>query len=217
MSEYDKYFQTRFKNSAARDNVWKVVVAYLTRYIPAGSCVLDLGGGYCSFINNIKAEEKHVIDTFDEVDQYAAQDVRVYKQSITKMDNLESSYYDIIFASNIFEHLTREELDGVILQIKRILKKGGRLIILQPNFRYAYKVYFDDYTHKQIFTAASLSDYLETYGFTIKVRKDRFIPFSMGARMPKFAMLIWLYLRSPIKPLAGQMLFVTQLEEGIDV
>ena len=213
MSETDKYFKIRFKNHVARDNVWKVIVEYLARYIPASSKVLDLGGGYCNFINNIKAEEKHVIDVFDEVDKYAAKDVIVYKQSVTKMDNLRSSYYDIVFASNIFEHLTRAELDSVMPQIKRILKKDGRLIILQPNFRYAFKVYFDDYTHKQIFTATGLSNFLETHGFTINVRKDRFIPFTMRARIPKSAVLVWLYLRVPIKPLAGQMLLVARLEK----
>ena len=213
MHESEKYFRIRFKQDAARDRVWKVIVEYLTRYIPARSNVLDLGGGYCNFINNIRAEEKHVIDVFDEVDKYAAKDVIVHKQSITKMDNLKSSYYDVIFASNIFEHVTRAELDDVITQIKRILRKGGQLIILQPNFRYAFKVYFDDYTHKQIFTATGLSNFLEACGFTIKVRKDRFLPFSMEARMPKGAALVWFYLRSPIKPLAGQMLLVAQLEK----
>ncbi len=33
MPKNDKYFQIRFKNCAARDDVWRVIVEYLARYI----------------------------------------------------------------------------------------------------------------------------------------------------------------------------------------
>ena len=210
----NKYFQVHFKKSLKRDQVWRVIVAYLQRYIPATSNVLDLGAGYCNFINNVKAEKKYALDLFDDIEEYAAKDVSIYKQSITKMDNLESSYFDIVFASNIFEHLSSAELQNVMLQIKRILNPQGKLIVIQPNFRYSFKVYFDDYTHQQIFTAESFASMLEEYGFMVQIRKDRFLPFTMKAKLPKSQFLVKLYLHSPIKPQAGQMLFVARLNKG---
>jgi SAM-dependent methyltransferase len=210
--EENKYFQVHFKEFAERDKIWKVIAGYLQSYISPSSNVLDLGAAYCSFINNIKAKEKYAIDLFENIEKYASKDVFVYKQSITQMDNLKSCYFDVIFASNIFEHLSTEELQKVISQIKRILKKDGKLIIMQPNFKYSFKVYFNDYTHKQIFTACSLSALLESLGFDILVRKDRFLPFSMNSGLPKAPFLVKLYLRSPIKPLSGQMLIVAGLK-----
>lgn len=208
MTDNDKYFKVRFKKYSGRDKVWGVVTDYLNRYVPPNSTVLDLGAGYCEFINNIKAKEKHAIDLFNDIDKYAAKDVVVHKQSVTKMDDLGSSHFDVVFASNIFEHLSSDELDNVIHQIRRVLKDYGRLIIMQPNFKYAFKVYFDDYTHKQIFTAMGLSGLLEAHDFVIEKRMDRFLPFTMGSKLPKARLLVWLYLRSPVKPLAGQMLIV---------
>ena len=209
----DKYFQVHFKETLQRDKVWKVIAGYLQRYIPPSSKVLDLGAGYCNFINNVKAKEKHAIDLFDNIEEFAAKDVFIYKQPVAKMDNLKSSYFDIVFASNILEHLSSEELENTLLEIRRILAPEGKLIIIQPNFRYSFKVYFDDYTHKQIFTADSLSSLLEAHNFTIQVRKNRFIPFTMQARLPKNPFLVKLYLRCPIKPQAGQMLLVAGLKK----
>ena len=208
----DAYFHSSFKKRPEREGVWKVIARYLQRYIPPDSIVLDLGAGYCNFINNIKAKEKHAVDLFDDIEKYAASGIATYKQSILHLDNLKSSYFDVIFASNILEHLSHEEMQSVIPQFKRILKAGGKLIIIQPNFRYAYKVYFDDYTHKQIFTANGLAELLASYGFAIRVRQDRFLPFSMRAAIPKLPFLVTLYLFSPLKPFGGQMLFVAQLE-----
>lgn len=209
----NKYFKFCFKKCPERDKVWKVIIGYLQRYIPPSAKILDLGAGYCNFINNVKAREKYAIDLFEDIEKYAAKDVIIYKQSITKMNNLESSYFDIVFASNIFEHLSNEELQNVLLQIKRILNPDGKLIVIQPNFRNSFKVYFDDYTHQQIFTAVGFSGLLETSGFTIQLRKDRFLPFSMKAKLPKNPFLAKLYLHSPIKPLGGQMLLVAGLKK----
>ena len=59
----------------------------------------------------------------------------------------------LIFASNILEHLSKEEFEKTLKEIKRILKKKGKLIIIQPNFKYAYKEYYDDfYTYPRVYT-----------------------------------------------------------------
>ncbi len=206
-----KYFQIYFKESPQREKVWKVIAHHLQGYIADTAKVLDIGAGYCNFINNIKAGEKYALDLFEDIEKYAARDVFIYKQSITETESLKSSYFDIVFASNVFEHLSSDELQNLLLELKRILKPEGKLVVIQPNFRYSFKVYFDDYTHKQIFTATGLCSLLETNGFYIQVRKDRFLPFSMMANLPKIPLLVKLYLASPIKPLSGQMLLIAGL------
>jgi hypothetical protein len=53
------------------------------------------------------------------------------------------------------------------------------LSVIQPNFRYAYREYFDDYTHVAIFTHVSLCDVFRASGFDIVDVKPRFLPLSI--------------------------------------
>ena len=92
-----------------------------------------------------------------------------------------------------------------------MLSADGRFIIVQPNFRYAYRRYFDDYTHRSVFTDVSLKALLRSRGFHIEACLPRFLPYSMqGAGGAVRPWLIRAYLRSPIKPRAGQMLVVAR-------
>jgi ubiquinone/menaquinone biosynthesis C-methylase UbiE len=158
---------------------------------------LELGGGYCGFINNIKGADKHVLDVYPEIKKFASPDVQIHVQSCTELDNFSSDTFDIVFASNLFEHLTREELDQCLRQVKRILKSGGKLLIVQPNFKYSYRTYFDDYTHVQIFTETSLSNLLLAHGFQVLSLEPKFLPFSLKTRAPKWGWLMRAYLRCP--------------------
>jgi len=94
-----------------------------------------------------------------------------------------------------------------------VLKAGGRLIVLQPNFKYCYREYFDDYTHRLIFTDVSLRDALVAWDFEILKVIPRLLPFSMQSRLPKVPALISLYLRLPVRPLAKQMYVVAKAKK----
>jgi len=210
---WETYFQTSFVFDSRRDLIWKEVCRFLQKeYIPADSRILDLGAGYCNFINNIQGREKHAVDIFSKLPEYASQDVIIHHQSCLNLKNLNDNYFDVIFASNLLEHLTREDLLQLLPELRRILRDNGKLIVLQPNFRYCYKTYFDDYTHLQIFTDRSLSELLEASGFSIIDIKPRFLPVNMKSTLkftlPKLHLIVRFYLNSPIKPLAAQMLIV---------
>jgi hypothetical protein len=106
--------------------------------------------------------------------------------------------------------LDDRELEKTFHTIKKVLKRNGILIILQPNYKYCYKNYFDDYTHKKVFSDESLNDFLVSKGFEIIYRKNKFLPFSLKSKLPKIKLLIDLYLHLPIKPFAKQMFFVVR-------
>jgi SAM-dependent methyltransferase len=167
-----------------------------------------LGGGYCHFINNIRAAEKHVVDLFPGIEAAAMAGVKAHVQSCTSLYGFASSSIDTVFASNLFEHLTRGQLLDTLSETTRVLRPGGRLIIIQPNFKYAYREYFDDYTHLQIFTERSLTDLLVTCGFILERVVPRFLPFSLTSQGPKWPWLLRLYLALPWRPFAGQMYIV---------
>lgn len=214
-SEYeDAYHRVRFPFDDRRNQVWREVVGYLQpRYLPENGVALDIGAGYCDFINNVRAREKHAVDLFARMPEYAAPDVHVHVQSCTSLP-LPDSSVDVAFASNLFEHLSREELATLAAELRRVLRPGGRLLALQPNFRYCVKSYFDDYTHLQVFTHESLRDFLEVAGFRTVAVVPRLLPVNMKAKLPihlpGLHLLVRWYLRSPFRPLAAQMLAVVE-------
>lgn len=205
-----KYHESYFHFDKSRNSVWRAIASYLQSEIPENSKILDLGAGYCDFINNIVSEEKHALDTFKDLPKYANKDVIIHIQSCSDMSNFKDNYFNVIFASNFLEHLKEEDLTRILSEIYRILTVGGKLIIIQPNFKYAYQNYFDDYTHRLIFTHISLSAVLTERRFNVERIIPRFLPLSMKSWLPKNEFIVKLYLKSPIKPLAKQMLIIAR-------
>ena len=211
-SEYSasRYFNTRFVYNPQREAVWREICDYLSTYIPKSSKVLDIGAGYCSFINNVECAEKYALDVFEGFGEFAQDDVQTYVGSCTDLNMFEDNSLDVVFSSNLLEHLTREFIEETLQEVQRVLKPSGFYIIIQPNFRYCYRSYFDDYTHLQIFTDVGLTNWLESVGFTIEESIPALLPFSFKNSAPKWAWLVRLYLRLPYRPLAKQMLIVAQ-------
>ena len=88
--------------------------------------------------------------------------------------------------------------------------------ILQPNYRRAYKEYFDDYTHVTVYSDVSLCDFLEAHGWRVIECVPGFLPFSLKSGLPVQPWLIRLYLRLPWKPLAKQMFVRAEFQPGAD-
>ncbi|MBF0099998.1 MAG: class I SAM-dependent methyltransferase [Desulfobacterales bacterium] len=205
------YFESRFSYDPKRTLVWKQIVSYLQpHYIPLDATIVELGAGYCDFINQISAKQKYAVDIWEGIHQYANPSVKVLCQSASHLDILESNTIDVVFASNVFEHFSKEEFHLSLQEVNRVLTPHGRLIIIQPNYTYCYATYFDDYTHQLIFSHVSMGDILTFHGFKLEVVKPRFLPFSMKSKLPKLSWLIWLYLRMPYRPLAKQFLMIAQ-------
>ena len=121
---------------------------------------------------------------------------------------MEPASFDVVLASNVLEHFSPDVAASVVAGVAAVLRPGGRFVMVQPNFRYAWRRYFDDYTHRSIFTDVSLPALLRAHGFRILEVRPKFLPYSMrGARVP-ITPLVSAYLRSPFKPMAGQMLVV---------
>lgn len=212
---HEEYFRTRFQYDPRREPVWRSVTRYIQKkYIPPNSRILDLGAGYCDFINNAEGVERHAVDIWSRVGDFAKGDVQAHVGSCTELGFLADRSVDVVFASNLFEHLTHEELLAALAEVRRVLSHGGRLIVLQPNFKYCYRTYFDDYTHLQIFTHAGMYDLLEMAGLRIMDVAPRFLPVNMKQtlklKLPFLGAIVSLYLRLPFRPFAGQMLLVAE-------
>ena len=209
MSEVDAYFDSRLAYDKKRVVLWNTLCKhFFQKLLPSNASVLELGAGWCDFINTIEADQKTAVDIWDGIKKHAKSDVRTIIGSATDLDEVLSESIDMVFASNLFEHLTQVQIIEILTQTSRILKKTGRLVLVQPNFRTSYKRYFDDYTHLTIWTDTGMTTFLEANGFKIEQVQAKFLPLTVKSKLPTSSLLIRLYLHLPIKPLAGQMLIV---------
>jgi SAM-dependent methyltransferase len=214
------YFQTRFKPEPVRDYVWQCITNYLWPVLSAGfskglsdsAHVLELGAGYASWIKSLPVKNRHALDLNPDLrsvlDQQELRDIKSYVQSATDLKVFEDQSLDLVLASNLLEHLILDDAVKCAQEVFRVLKPGGRFCVIQPNFKLCPREYFDDYTHRTIFTDVSLTDLLETVGFETEKIWKRFVPFSMKGQSGKLSFLLPFYLRSPLKPLAGQMCLI---------
>ena len=202
------YFETRLAHDPNRRAVWRHICDYLSRWIASDADVLELGAGWCDFANLIRARSVTAMDLDDVVERAAEPHVRAEVGDGTDLSRFPDASFDVVFASNLLEHLERPVASALLAEAMRVLRPGGRLMLLQPNFRLNPGGYFDDFTHVAIYTDQSLSDYLVSEGWRIEHVAARFLPLTMKSKGSRLTFLVPYYLRSPIKPLAGQMLVV---------
>lgn len=202
------YFETRLAQDPNRQKVWRHLCDYLARYVGPGAEVLELGAGWCDFSNLIQARRVVAMDLDATVSRAAAPHVEAQVGDCTDLSRFDDGSFDVVFASNLLEHLDRGQSSRLLAGAARVLRPGGRLILMQPNFRLDPGRYFDDFTHVSVFTDQSLCDYLTSLGWHVQVRQARFMPLTLKSRGSGMSFLVPWYLRSPIKPLAGQMLVV---------
>jgi SAM-dependent methyltransferase len=207
LSNDEGYHQTRLSLDPRRDIVWKSLWRfYFCKIISPSDCVLDLGCGYGEFINNVIARRRIAVDSWKDFPEYVDLSVERVVGSVTDLDFIEAGAIDFAFASNLFEHLLQADFARLLQALQTKLGRNGTLNILQPNYRYAYREYFDDYTHVSIFSHISIVDFLTANGFDVFEIRPRFLPLTVKSRLPVSPWLIKAYLASPIKPLAKQML-----------
>jgi SAM-dependent methyltransferase len=206
------YHESHLTPDPARPMVWNVVADYLSGFVGADAEVLEIGAGYCDWINQVRAKRRVAVDVWPELRHFSGSGVEpVVLDVATGLATFPPDSFDVVLASNILEHFDPDVTASIASNILTLLRRGGRLIIIQPNFAYAARQYFDDYTHRSVFTHVSLPALLRSRGFLIDLVKPRFLPYSMqGRRLPIRPWLVRAYLQSPFKPRAGQMLVVAR-------
>jgi SAM-dependent methyltransferase len=206
------YHTVHLTENPAREIVWGVVADHLSPFVPPSARVLEIGAGHCCWINAVRAERRVAVDLWPGVAQHAGPGVEARVLDVASgLPALGRGQFDTVLASNVLEHFSPDTASSIAADVASLLAPGGRLIVIQPNFRYAYRHYFDDYTHRSIFTDVSLPNLLRSHGFTIEALRPKFLPYSMReTRLPISPWLIRAYLRSPLKPFAGQMLVVAR-------
>ncbi len=205
-------YRARFSPAdiASKERVWVILCAdFFSKFVRPDDRVLEIAAGYCEFINNIRCAEKYAYDVNPDTARYAGERVKVVTGDCRDMSALPAAYFDVVFASNFFEHLeSKRDMDLVLQQARERLRPGGRMLILQPNIRYLGPRYWDFYDHMLPLTHVSMREALIKNGFEVERLIPKFLPYTFKSRLPTAGWMVALYLRVGIAQwILGKQMF----------
>lgn len=127
--------------------------------------ILELGCGRGEFLNEFIS---YGLDGYGvDLSDYCKNFFPKIKFKKTDLANeklpFDDNYFDIIYSKSIIEHFYYPET--VFQEAHRVLKPGGIIITLTPEWKYIYKSFYDDFTHRVPFTKISLKDIHEMNNF----------------------------------------------------
>jgi SAM-dependent methyltransferase len=206
---YRERFST--ENLEFKRRMWDVLCeSWFQRYVSGTDTVLDLGAGTCEFINAIRCGEKIAVDVNPDVVDHAV-DAKVVQAPSTDLSPVASESVDVVFCSNLLEHLpSKKAVLQTLRECRRVLRPGGTLMILQPNIRYLPGRYWDYFDHHTPLTHLSVIEALNLSALSPRQVIPRFLPYTVKSRLPRSTLLLRLYLRLPFlwSFFGGQMFVV---------
>lgn len=201
VSELSILYRERFETTGIdkRQRVWATLCqSFFNDLVGPGRDILDLACGYGEFINNVSAHSKTAVDLNPDARKYLHGSTRFIEAPATDLSAVEDASIDVTFTSNFLEHLPdKAACSAVFAEVRRVLRPGGRFIVMGPNIRYAGAEYWDYYDHHLPLSHLSLAEGLVLAGFRVTRNIPRFLPFTMVGKTPTNDFLIRAYLKLP--------------------
>ena len=159
----------------------KLVTHLFERFeMKSGMKILEPGCGRGEFLRVFKALGMDAVglDRSEESRELLSEDdIELIISDVEVASGLPFSdnSFDVIYNKSFMEHLNHPDL--FLREAFRILKPGGMILCLIPDWESNYKTYFDDFTHRTPFTKPSLEDIYEICDFeNVSVTKFRQLP-----------------------------------------
>ena len=168
------YFSDKeYKGKREGDNFWFEELYFNRWFREFSDPILDVGCATGNFI----AIKPNLIEGIDiDEDSLAVARSRGFKvrkvDAQKPLEEVESSRYQGVYVKHVIEHLP--DPLSFLREVKRILKPGGKVVILTPNCPYMFtRGFWDDYTHVRPFTKRSLEMVAYDAGFRgINISED---------------------------------------------
>lgn len=174
------YIETRYdvKSRPKSDYPSKLISYLAVKFnLNKGMKLLEIGSGRGDFLNAFDdfGIECYGIDIDPSAKKFTPNlDIQIV--DITKdIFPYEDNTFDVIFQKSVIEHVYTP--NHLISESIRVLKKGGKLIILTPDWESQYKVFYEDVTHCRPYTPVAMKETLNMFGLNdIKVEKFTQLP-----------------------------------------
>ncbi len=127
--------------------------------------ILEVGCGRGDFLKGFKDQGLDVYGLDREKsNSMLLKDIEVLSADIeAEAFPCEDAIFDVVFCKSLIEHLFDPE--NLMRESIRVLKPGGRFIIMTPDWASLMKIFFDDYTHRQPYTVEAVRDIFNIFGF----------------------------------------------------
>lgn len=87
----------------------------------------------------------------------------------------DDGFLDVVYSKSVLEHFYYPE--KIVAEVYRVLKPGGLVITMCPDWEFNYRIYPEDYTHRTPFMQSSLRDIQLIHGFAqVEVERFRQLP-----------------------------------------
>lgn len=196
-----RLYRHRFDEASreAKQRLWKVLVeSFFQKYVRAADAVLDLGCGFGEFLNHVRCARRIGVDLNPEATQVLAPGIEFHPGDVCTLPKIPDASIDLVFSSNLMEHLpSKEAAEKMLQEARRVLKPGGQLLLMGPNLRFLPGEYWDFWDHKLPITDRSLAEVLGSLDFQIAELHARFLPYTTRSALPQAGWLVRLYLHLP--------------------
>lgn len=211
--DLSKLYRERFPEAdrAARDAIWAVLCEHFFQaFVRETDTVVDLGAGQGEFLRHLRCGARIAVEINPDAAALLPPGVRLIARPGWDLRELDDASVDVVMASNFFEHLpTKARLLETLAELRRILRPGGRLLVLQPNLACLHGRFFDFLDHHLPLTDRSMTEALVLSGFAVRRCVPRFLPFTTRSRLPKHPWLVRAYLAVPLAwRVMGEQLFI---------
>jgi SAM-dependent methyltransferase len=104
------------------------------KYITKGDAVLDFGCGYQAyFLNNIKNEISKGVGIDSDIEAHSINgNIELVKFNYEARLPFEDNSFNKIFLLAVYEHIPLDKTIPLLLELKRILKPNGKIILTIP-------------------------------------------------------------------------------------
>ena len=131
-----------------------------------GDKLLDIGCGRGDFAKGFKdlGLEVSAIDR-ERGDSEMLRDIDVRIQDDLEHNRFpfEEASFDIVFSKSVIEHI--REPENFMQETHRVLKPGGKIIAMVPDWQSQMYIFYDDPTHVHPYTVTGVKDLFAMYGF----------------------------------------------------
>ena len=91
----------------------------------------------------------------------------------------DDNRFDVVYSKSVIEHM--HDPESMLREARRVLKPGGLILTMTPDWTIMHRIFYDDFTHCSPFTPKGLFDILRVQGFDhVEVERFRQLPILWG-------------------------------------